>query len=232
MPVDRSLYHRVKCGDKEAREEVFHRNTGLIWTCIRKYLGLLEKDDLYQLGCIGLLKAIDGFDPDYGVRFSTFAVPHILGEMRRYLRDNTALKIERRCKELALQSRRAASEIKAETGEEATVLEIAERLGVESDAVVEALDATAAPAHFDDVSPRWGEPRVQATPVDGLENSDILDLRCAVERLCSLERAVVERRFFQGKTQAEIAAELSVSQAHVSRVEKRALISLRQILST
>ncbi len=232
MPVDRSLYHRVRCGDKGAREEAFHRNTGLIWTCIRKYVGLLERDDLYQLGAIGLLKAIDGFDPDYGVEFSTFAVPHILGEMRRYLRDNTALKIERRCKELALQSKKAASQIRAQTGKEATVQEIAQRLGVESDAIIEALEATASPVYLEDV-PLWREESAaRAASVDDLDQPDSLDLRWAVEGLGSLEKAIVERRFFQGKTQTEIAAELGVSQAHISRIEKRALIALRRALST
>ncbi len=229
MPVDNSLYRMARRGVKDAREEAFQENTGLIWSCAKRFLGLLEKDDLYQLGSIGLIKAIDGFDPDYGVAFSTYAVPHILGEMRRYLRDNTPVKISRSYKELAMQSRRAAADIKAKTGQEATVDQLSQAMGVEPDRLLEALDATSPPVYFEDLPP-WSKETAANVSHSNDQSTQSLDIQEALSQLNPQERTVVQGRFFHGKTQVELAQELGVSQAQVSRMEKRALLYLRGFL--
>lgn len=221
--LDRELFERVRCGDREAREEIFAANTGLIWACVKRYAGLLEKDDLFQLGAIGLLKAIDRFDPTYGVVFSTFAVPHILGEMRRHLRDDAPLKVERRLKEISYLARKARQEIAAADGHEPTLVEIAEATGVTVDALCEAMDATAPLLYLEDI-PNYRE-KPEAPPESGM-----VDLRQVLSGLDPDLRTIVEGRFFLGKTQVEISRELGISQAQVSRLEKKALTILRESL--
>lgn len=222
--LDAGLLERARSGDRLAREELFEANKGLIWACVKKYAGLLEKDDLFQLGAIGLLKAIDRFDPSYGAVFSTFAMPNIMGEMRRYLRDNTPVKVERRLKEISYLARKARQEMVVRTGEEPSLAQVAEAVGVPVDALCEAMDATAPLLYIEDM------PDFQEKPQAAGENGE-LDLRQALDRLAPELRTIVEGRFYMGKTQDEISRELGISQAHVSRLEKRALQFLKDSLS-
>ncbi|MGI6162412.1 MAG: sigma-70 family RNA polymerase sigma factor [Bacillota bacterium] len=230
MSIDAGMFERIKKGDTSARERFFDANTGLIWSCIRRYSGLLDKDDLFQLGAIGLLKAIDRFDPSYGVAFSTYAVPLILGEIRRYLRDNGAVKVSRRLREISLAARRLSSMRKAETGKELSVEELAQELGIDIDTLCQALDATQPVLYFDDLPHASESAATEVRTFDPETHSDSFDVKEAVSRLDDDMRAIIEGRFFQGKTQYEVSRELGISQAHVSRLEKRALILLRQTL--
>ncbi|HHY16784.1 MAG TPA: sigma-70 family RNA polymerase sigma factor [Firmicutes bacterium] len=230
MFVDACLFKKIKKGDALARDQFFNANTGLIWSCVRKYSGLLEKDDLFQLGAIGLLKAIDRFDPAYGVAFSTYAVPLILGEIRRYLRDQGDVKVSRRLREISLTARRLSSRKQAETGKEPSIEELAGALGIDIDSLCQALDATQPVLYFDDLPPSSESAATEMQPYDLETQADSLDVKEAVSRLGDCLRPIIEGRFFQGKTQYEISRDLGVSQAQVSRLEKKALLLLRQIL--
>jgi RNA polymerase sporulation-specific sigma factor len=234
MTVDVDLFERAKKGDPEARERVFRANTGLVGACIRRYAGLIEKEDLFQIGAIGLLKAIDRFDPKYGAAFSTYAVPLILGEIRRYLRDDGAVKVSRRLRELSLAAKRLSSMKKAHTGKEPSMEELARELEVEVDLLCQALESTQQVLYLEDLSATThreaGSPQETRAPVRPQSFLDSVDLRDAVSGLDDTMRAIIEGRFFHGKTQHEIARELNLSQAHVSRLEKRALLLLRQAL--
>lgn len=229
MPVDDQVLRKARNGDTEARDLAFDANTGLIWAAVKRFTGLLEKEDLFQLGAIGLLKAIDRFDPDYGTQFSTFAVPHILGEMRRHLRDNTPVKVERRLKEIASSVRRFRSGYRARHGAEPAVEEVAKALELDVDTVVLALDATAAPVYLEDV-PAYREEAGAASASSPDDLVEAMDLKAALEALDPQERAILQSRFFQGKTQMEVSRHIGMSQAHVSRVEKKALAALRGYL--
>ncbi|MGE5580353.1 MAG: sigma-70 family RNA polymerase sigma factor [Bacillota bacterium] len=218
------LLSRAQSGDRSARDEIFESNTGLIWACVRKYAGVLEKDDLYQMGSIGLLKAIDRFDPTYGVAFSTFAVPHILGEVRRHLRDNALVKVDRRLREIAFRVNKTRELLFAQTGAEPPVSQVAKELDLPVDVVLEAMEAAASVVYLEDV-PAHREAQV---PVDRPGTDETMDLREALGRLEPQMRAVVEGRFFSGKTQQEVSRELGISQAHVSRLEKKAILAMRE----
>lgn len=192
---------------------------------MRKYAGVIEKEDLYQMGSIGLLKAIDRFDPSYGVAFSTFAVPHILGEVRRHLRDNALVKVDRRLREIAFRAGKVREQLSVQTGAEPPVSQIAEALDLPVDVVLEAMEAAASVVYLEDVPAHREESQV---PVERPATDETIDLREALSRLEPQMRAVVEGRFFSGKTQQEISRELGVSQAHVSRLEKKAILAMRE----
>jgi RNA polymerase sporulation-specific sigma factor len=220
--IDPALFRKARQGDKSARDLIFSTNTGLIWACIKRYSGLLEQEDLFQLGAIGLIKSIERFDPDLGFAFATFAVPHITGEIRRYLRDNTPVKIERRLKELAFKARRYQNSTLLLTGKEPSLREVAEGIGVEADVLLEALEATAPLKYFDEIQ----EDRPVEVPQE--DNSrEAFEIQEAVSNLDEPMKTIILGRFFKGETQSELAKKLGVSQAHVSRLEKRALLLLR-----
>lgn len=229
--LDLGLFQRVREGDLTARETLFQANTGLVWACLRKYTGLIEKDDLFQLGAIGLLKAVDRFDPSYGVLFSTFAVPHILGEIRRHLRDNTPLKVERRLKEVSYLARKLSEERRAKTGRDPSAAEVAEALGVTTDTLMEAVDATSPLAYLEDIPSYGDRPDKSQDAKLGSDLPDSVELSDALASLDNQSKTIIEGRFFRGKTQAEISKELGISQAHVCRLEKAALVRLRVYLS-
>lgn len=222
--LDDAVFSRAQRGDRGARDEIFESNTGLIWACVRKYAGVLEKDDLFQMGSIGLIKAIDRFDPSYGVAFSTFAVPHILGEVRRHLRDNALVKVDRRLREVAFKANRIRERLAAESGVEPSLSEVARALDVPIDVVLEAMEAAASVLYLEDV-PAYGDTRAQA---DRPAEDESIDLREALRRLEPEMRSIVEGRFFRGKTQSEVSRELGISQAHVSRLEKKAISAMRE----
>ena len=202
MTIDMDLFERARKGDPEAREQVFRSNTGLVGACIRRYAGLIEKEDLFQIGAIGLLKAIDRFDPKFGTAFSTYAVPLILGEIRRYLRDDGAVKVSRRLRELSLAARRLSSRKKAETGKEPSMEELARELEVEVDLLCQALEATQQLAYLEDTpvaTQAESAPVGVARAASGQQFLESVDLRDAVSGLDDTMRAIIEARFFQGK---------------------------------
>ena len=220
-------------GDKEASETLVRENSGLIWSVARRFLGRgAEGDDLYQLGCLGFLKAVDGFDLEYGTQFSTYAVPKISGEIRRFLRDDGAVKVSRTIKEQAASIKLARSQLTNALGREPTVLEISEKTGFTPEEIAVAETATAA---TESIQRETGE--------DGFSLEDVLtdtqtedtlvekiSLRQAISNLAEREKMVIQLRYFHGLTQERVARVLDVSQVQVSRIEKKALANLRLLM--
>lgn len=220
-------------GDKVASEALVTENAGLIWSVTRRFLGRgTEADDLYQLGCLGFLKAVDGFDLDFGTQFSTYAVPKIAGEIRRFLRDDGAVKVSRTIKEQAATIKIARNKLNHSLQREPTVLEIAEQTGLTPEEIAVAETATAA---TESIQRESGE--------DGFSLEDVLSdtqteetlvekisLRQAICKLPERERTVIQLRYFHGLTQERVAKVMQVSQVQISRIEKKALINLRQLM--
>lgn len=217
-------------GDEEATEEVLRRNSGLIWAVVRRYQSRgVESDDLYQLGCLGFLKAVRGFDTEFGTQFSTYAVPKIAGEIRRYLRDNGAIKVGRTMREQSFVIYGARDRLRFELGREPALSELSEATGLSVEEIAEVELATAAP---DSLQQENAEGlTLESTLADsGTEESMVekIALRAAVRNLPEQEEKTILLRFFKGMTQQQCAKVLGVSQVQVSRLEKRALAKLRQ----
>ena len=222
-------------GDKEASETLVKENSGLIWSVARRFLGRgTESDDLYQLGCLGFLKAVDGFDLEYGTQFSTYAVPKISGEIRRFLRDDGAVKVSRTIKEQAASIKIARSQLTNLLGREPTVTEISQKTGFTPEEIAVAETATAA---TESIQRETGE--------DGFSLEDVLtdtqtedslvekiSLRQAISNLPEREKMVIQLRYFHGLTQERVARVLEVSQVQVSRIEKKALANLRLLMDS
>ena len=220
-------------GDMAAKEQLVQDNAGLIWSVARRFIGRgTEIDDLYQLGCLGFLKAVDGFDLEYGTQFSTYAVPKIAGEIRRFLRDDGAVKVSRTIKEQASAIRVARSNLTAALGRDPTITEISEKTGFTAEEIAVAETATAA---TESIQKETGE--------DGFSLENILSdteseermvekisLRQAIDRLGEREALVIRLRYFHGLTQERVSKVLQVSQVQVSRIEKKALNILRQMM--
>ena len=234
----RELLRRSKSGDKSAREELILGNLKLVLSVVSKFTPKNESaSDLFQVGCIGLIKAIDNFNLDIDVRFSTYAVPMIIGEIRRHQRDNNAVRISRSMRDLAYRALGVKESISAKYGRDATVSEIAEALGVAESEVGEAMDAIVEPASlYDSVFSDGGEDSMYV--IDKLsEKSDSdeswvenISLNEALAKLNSREMGIISKRFFKGRTQMEIADEIGISQAQVSRLEKGAIEKLRRFM--
>lgn len=221
-------------GDKAAEERLLTENSRLIWSVVRRYVGRgVEQDDLYQLGCIGFLKAIQGFDPAFGTQFSTYAVPKIAGEMRRFLRDDGTVKVSRTLRERSARIAQARTELTAALGGEPSLSELAEYLGLEPEDIAMAETATSAVASL---SAETGEGLTLESVLgdDGMEESLVehLDLRAAIERLPERERTVILLRYFRCFTQEQTAKVISVSQVQVSRIERKAVQQLRRLLES
>lgn len=230
----RALLLRVKEGDAEAREALVMGNLRLVLSVIGRFSGRREDaDDLFQVGCIGLIKAIDNFNTDLDVRFSTYAVPMIIGEVRRYLRDNNAVRVsrsQRDCAYRALSAREALSRI---LEREPSLSEIAKEMGEAEQTVADAMEAIVEPVSLYDSVFEGGEDTVYVIdqlrdPTDDETWIENLALREAMERLGERERHILSMRFYRGRTQTEIAREIGISQAQVSRLEKSALDKIRQ----
>lgn len=225
-------------GDGEARTRLVMGNLRLVLSVVGRFNPKRESvDDLFQVGCIGLIKAIDNFNLDLDVRFSTYAVPMIIGEIRRYQRDNNAVRVSRGTRDLAYRALQAKEEISRTEQREATISEIAARLEVSERAVSSALEAIVEPISiFDSV---WGDGEDTVYVIDKLADEDESDdawvenisLKEAMGRLSPREMNIIERRFYKGRTQMEIAAEIGISQAQVSRLEKGAIDKLRKLMS-
>ncbi len=233
----RELLVRAREGDIESRNALVMGNLKLVLSVISKFDRKKESvDDLFQVGCIGLIKAIDNFNLDLDVKFSTYAVPMIIGELRRYGRDNNAVRVSRGMRDLAYKALGTKEEISRKEGREATVSEIAEKLNVSEKSVGEAMEAIAAPVSLFDSVYGDGEDTVYVIDklADENESDEVwvenISLKEALKKLSPRELNIIERRFYKGKTQMEISAEIGISQAQVSRIEKGAIDKLRKYM--
>ena len=231
------LLRRTKQGDMQAREELISGNLRLVLSVIQKFSGRGENaDDLFQVGCIGLIKAIDNFNTDLDVRFSTYGVPMIVGEIRRYLRDNSALRVSRSMRDTAYKVLQAKEKFLAQHQREPTMDEIAQALDLKREDVVMALDAVLDPVSLNEpVYDNSGDAICVMDQVKDAKNTDEswlerIALKEAMDRLTDRERRILALRFFQGKTQMEVSAEVGISQAQVSRLEKNAINQIRKDL--
>ena len=233
------MFLRIKEGDKEARERYIKGNLRLVLSVIRRFQNSNENaDDLFQIGCIGLMKAIDNFDTTLQVKFSTYAVPMIIGEIRRYLRDNNSIRVSRSLKDIAYKAIYARENYTKEHLREPTIAEIAEETGIDKEMIVYAMDAIQNPVSlFEPVYTEGGDTLYVMDQISDKKNREErwienLSLREAMQRLSSRERHIIEMRFYEGKTQMEVAEEVGISQAQVSRLEKTALKSMKNFLSS
>ena len=232
-PTAPELLEAARNGDNRACEQVLEENNGLIWAVVRRYNGRgVEPDDLYQLGCLGFLKAVRGFDPAYGTQFSTYAVPKIAGEIRRFLRDDGAVKVSRGLKERGLSLRGARARLYGELGREPALSELAEATGLTPEEIAAAETAS------EPVISLQAETGEGGLTLEGMLTSgnmeeglvERLSLRAALEELPERERQVLLLRYYRGMTQARTAKVLGVSQVQISRLERRAVDHLRRIL--
>lgn len=234
MSVSEELIQLAQSGDEEAAERLVTENSGLIWAVARRFLGRgVETDDLYQLGCMGFLKAVDGFDLSFGTQFSTYAVPKIAGEIRRFLRDDGAVKVSRSIKERAAVIRSCRSQLASALGREPTIQEISRQTGISPEDIALAETATAS---TESIQQENGEEGFSLEDVltDTESEDQMLEkiaLRQAIAKLPQRERSVVELRYFHCLTQQRVAKILDVSQVQVSRIEKRAIALLHEMLS-
>lgn len=231
----RQLLLRTKRGDELARQELIYGNLRLVLSIIQRFTNRKENmDDLFQVGCIGLVKAVDNFNTDLDVKFSTYAVPMIIGEIRRYLRDNNSIRISRSVRDLAYRALQAREELIKEKECDPNVEEIAQYLGEKKEAVVRAMEAIIEPISL--YEPVYSENGDSIYVMDQLSDSNSSDeiwlenivLREAMHRLTERERTIITMRYYKNKTQMEIAEEIGISQAQVSRLEKGALEHMRK----
>lgn len=235
----RRLMTRAKAGDEEARQQLVEGNLRLVLSVIQRFSGRGENpDDLFQVGCIGLLKAIANFDETKEVRFSTYGVPMIAGEIRRYLRDNSVLRVSRSIRDLAYRILQCKESLSVELGREPTLEEVAKSLDVTVEEVSGAMDAIAAPISlYDPVYSDGGDPLTVMDQIRDTKNTDErwmerIALKDAFGKLSQREKQILFLRFYDGKTQMEVANSVGISQAQVSRLEKNAISAMRkQVLS-
>ena len=227
------LIAKSQQGDADAKELLVTENSGLIWSVARRFIGRgTEADDLYQLGCVGFLKAVDGFDLEFGTQFSTYAVPKIAGEIRRFLRDDGAIKVSRGIKEQACAIRVARNLLTSQLGREPTIQEISDQTGISPEDIAMAETAVSA---TESIHKETGEDgfTLETILTDTESEERIVEkisLRQAVEKLPERERMVIQLRYFHGLTQERVAKVMGVSQVQVSRIEKKALQMLRELL--
>ena len=233
----RILFKAMQSGEYSAREQLIQGNLRLVLSVIQRFSNRGEYvDDLFQVGCIGLIKAIDNFDLSQNVRFSTYAVPMIIGEIRRYLRDNNAVRVSRSLRDIAYKALQIRERLVSAQASEPTIAQIAEELQVPREEVVFALDAIQDPVSlFEPIYNDGGDPILVMDQISDDRSSDELWLeeiaiKEAMKKLNNREKHIVSLRFFQGKTQMEVADEIGISQAQVSRLEKAALKQLRKFI--
>lgn len=233
----KDLIEKAKDGDQWARQELIYGNLRLVLSIIQRFTNRKENiDDLFQVGCIGLIKAVDNFNTEYDVKFSTYAVPMIIGEIRRYLRDNNTIRISRSVRDLAYRSLQVREEIVNERQCEPTVDEIAAKLGEDRENVIRAMEAIIEPISL--YEPVYSENGDSIYVMDQLSDSDSSDeiwlenivLKQAMGKLNEREKKIINMRYYNNKTQMEIAEEIGISQAQVSRLEKGALEQIRKQL--
>ena len=233
MSRTEDLIRSAQAGDRTAGELLITENSGLIWSVARRFIGRgAEADDLYQLGCLGFLKAVEGFDLEFGTQFSTYAVPKIAGEIRRFLRDDGAVKVSRGLKEQAATIKTVRSQLTTSLGREPTVSEIAARSGFTPEEIAMAETATAA---TESINREMGEDgfSLESVLTDTESEEKMVEkiaLRQAIAKLPEREAMVIRLRYFHGLTQDRVSKVLSVSQVQVSRIEKKALTHLREFM--
>lgn len=233
---NKELFIKMKSGDDEAREKLINGNLRLVLSIIQRFSNRGENpDDLFQVGVVGLIKAIDNFDITLDVQMSTYCVPMIIGEIRRYLRDNNIVRVSRSIRDLAYKVLQSKEKLSKETGKEPTVEEIAKDLGVEKEEVVVSLDAIQDPVSLQEPVYNDGSDSIyimdqvkdkKNTDENWAENITISE---AIKHLSDKEKTIIDKRFFKGRTQMEVASEIGISQAQVSRIEKNALSHIRRL---
>ena len=231
MTRTEDLIARSQAGDKEAGELLVTENSGLIWSVARRFVGRgTESEDLYQLGCLGFLKAVEGFDLNFGTQFSTYAVPKIAGEIRRFLRDDGAIKVSRSIKEQAATIKIARNHLTSALGREPTILEISRQTGFSPEEIALAETATASTESIQRETGDEGFSLEQILTDTESEEQMVekIALGQAIDKLADREQMVIRLRYFHGLTQQRVSAVLSVSQVQVSRIEKKAIAHLRQ----
>lgn len=230
------LMKKIKDGDEKAREEFIRGNLRLVLSIIKRFYGKGENlDDLFQVGCIGLIKAIDNFDINQNVQFSTYAVPMIIGEIRRYLRDNNAIRVSRSMRDLAYKALGIKERIYKEQQRDASVEEIANELGIEKEEVIISLDAIQEPISLQE--PAYSENTENIYIIDQVKDKKNTDelwtqnltIVESMKKLNEKEKMIINKRFFEGRTQMEVAEEIGISQAQVSRLERTAINHIRRI---
>ncbi|MCI6630942.1 MAG: RNA polymerase sporulation sigma factor SigG [Lachnospiraceae bacterium] len=232
------LFRRIKNGDREAREEYVRGNLRLVLSVIKRFAGSNENpDDLFQIGCIGLMKAVDNFNTELDVKFSTYAVPMIIGEIRRFLRDNNSIRVSRSLKDTAYKAIYARENLTRKNLKEPTINEIAEEIGISGEDIIYALDAIQNPMSlYEPVYSDGGDTLYVMDQISDKKNKEEtwvehLSLSEAMKRLNKRENEIISLRFFEGKTQMEVADIIGISQAQVSRLEKNALQVMKNYLA-
>ena len=240
MTYERSteLLKKISEGDEEARDIFIKENLRLVLSVIQRFSGRGEQmDDLFQVGCIGLIKAINNFDLSFNVRFSTYAVPMIIGEIRRYLRDNSSVRVSRSLRDIAYKAIHARELMIRNNNQEPTLDEIAAEIQIPKEEIAYALDGIQTPVSlYDPIYTDGGEPLYVMDQISDKKNKEDrwvenLSLSDAMKRLNKREKHIIDLRFFEGKTQMEVAREIGISQAQVSRLEKNALSAMKKELS-
>ena len=230
------LLIKIKDGDNSAREKFINGNLRLVLSVIQRFNGRGENiDDLFQVGCVGLIKAIDNFDISLNVQFSTYAVPMIIGEIRRHLRDNNPIRVSRSMRDLAYKALQAKEKLLKETQKEPTIEQIAKELGVDKEEIVISLDSIQDPVSLQE--PVYNDGSESIYLMDQVKDSkntdelwtENLSLAEAMKKLNTREKAIISRRFFDGRTQMEVAEEIGISQAQVSRLEKSAIDRIKKL---
>lgn len=232
-----ALFDRIEAGDKEARELFIQGNLRLVLSIIQRFNNSSENvDDLFQIGCIGLIKALDNFDRTLGVKFSTYAVPMIIGEIRRYLRDNNSIRVSRSLRDIAYKAIYAKEHLTKTNHKEPSLCEIASEIGVDAESITVALDAIQSPVSlYEPVFTDGGDTLYVMDQISDKKNKEEnwveeISLNEAIKRLPEREKDIIALRYFKGRTQMEVAEEVGISQAQVSRLEKNALKSMRNYL--
>ena len=234
----KELFEQIKAGNQEAKEKYIKGNLRLVLSVIRRFSNSNENvDDLFQIGCVGLIKAINNFNTDLDVKFSTYAVPMIIGEIKRYMRDNSTIRVSRSLRDTAYKAIYAKENYLKKNLREPTLQELAGEIGIPKEEIIFALDAIQTPMSLQEPVYNDGEDALyvmdQISDKKNKEENWIegLALQDAMRRLSEREKYIIRLRFFEGKTQMEVANEIAISQAQVSRLEKHALRSMKQFLS-
>lgn len=233
-----ALIKRAQSGDAVARNTLIDKNTGLVWSVVRRFRNRnVEIDDLFQIGCIGLIKAVDKFDFSFNVQFSTYAIPMILGEIRRHFRDDGAIKVSRSLKELSLKARDISEKLEQELGRPPTINELAEAINEEPENIVHAMEASRAPESlFREYDDNEGSEnrlidRIVASDKDKeTETVERISLHSALKQLSNRDKELIKMRYYLGQTQEKVANKLGISQVQVSRLEKKILAQLKSKL--
>ncbi len=230
------LFAKIKAGDEEARKKFINGNLRLVLSVIQRFYGRGENaDDLFQVGCVGLIKAIDNFDLSQNVQFSTYAVPMIMGEVRRYLRDNNSIRVSRSIRDLAYKIIQFKERYNKENGKDPSIEEIAKELEVSKEDIAFSLDAIQSPVSLQE--PVYNDGAENIYIMDQVKDSKNTDelwaekitIKGAMEKLNEKERMIINKRFFDGRTQMEVAEEIGISQAQVSRLEKTAIQHIKRL---